>query len=31
VAQPFDWKFTTTDLEEWYERLQGWQCLRHAA
>lgn len=31
VAKPFDWKFTTTDLEEWYERLQGWQCLRHAA
>ena len=22
VAKPFDWKFTTTDLEEWYERLQ---------
>jgi DDE superfamily endonuclease len=31
VAEPFHWQFTTKDLEEWYERLQGWQCLKRAA
>jgi hypothetical protein len=31
VAKPFHWQFTTKDLEEWYERLQGWQQLKCAA
>lgn len=31
VATPFHWQFTTKDLEEWYERLQGWQGLKWAA
>jgi len=31
VAKPFDWQFTTTDLEKWYEQLQAWQCLKRAA
>jgi DDE superfamily endonuclease len=31
VAKPFDWQFTTKDLEEWYERLQNWQPLKRAA
>lgn len=31
VAKPFDWQFTTKDLEEWYERLQNWQPLKLAA
>jgi DDE superfamily endonuclease len=31
VAKPFDWQFTTTDLEKWYERLQGWQQIKRAA
>jgi hypothetical protein len=31
VAKPFQWQFTTKDLEKWYERLQGWQPLKRAA
>lgn len=31
VAKPFDWQFTTKDLEKWYERLQGWRPLKRAA
>ncbi len=31
VGKPFNWQFTTTELEKWYEQLQGWQCLKRAA
>jgi hypothetical protein len=31
VAKPFQWQFTTEDLEKWYQRLQGWQPLKRAA
>ena len=31
MAKPFDWQFTTKDLEEWYERLQNWRSLKLAA
>ena len=31
VGKPFNWQFTTTELEQWYEQLQGWQCLKRAA
>ncbi len=31
VAKPFDWQFTTTDLEKWYAQLQNWESLKRAA
>ncbi len=31
VGKPFNWQFTTTELEKWYEQLQGWQRLKRAA
>jgi hypothetical protein len=31
VAEPFDWQFTSKKLEEWYNRLQGWEKLCRAA
>jgi hypothetical protein len=31
VAEPFDWRFTSEKLEEWYKRLQAWEKLRPVA
>jgi DDE superfamily endonuclease len=31
VSKPFDWRFTSKDLELWYNKLQGWEELRLAA
>jgi hypothetical protein len=30
VSKPFDWRFTSKDLEDWYNKLQDWQALRPA-
>jgi hypothetical protein len=31
VSKPFDWRFTSKDLEDWYNKLQDWQAMRPAA
>ncbi|MCI0558971.1 MAG: hypothetical protein MN733_10780, partial [Nitrososphaera sp.] len=31
VSKPFDWRFTSKDLELWYNKLQGWEELRLAS
>ena len=31
IAEPFDWRFTSEKLEQWYKRLQGWEELCRAA
>lgn len=30
-SKPFDWKFTSKDLKDWYNKLQGWQGFSRAA
>ena len=31
VSKPFDWRFTSEKLEEWYNKLQDWERLGRVA
>ena len=31
VSKPFNWRFTSKDLELWYNKLQGWEGAKLAA